>query len=228
METLFKNYYNNKITISMVNKYTELQYYSFEELLKLENYNDITFIVCSNMNLTELPELPSNLTHLHCEYNKLTKLPKLPNGLINLYCNNNKLSKLPELPNKLYRLDCENNELINLPQIPNSVKELNCNSNRLLTLPILTEDFEYYHLKCLNNPVDDFIWKYFKPLAIGKYKKRLNRPRYLYNMWNREWQQKFVRKIENWFLECKYNPKYKFCRKRLILEYEELYEINLF
>jgi hypothetical protein len=29
--------------------------------------------------------------------------------------------------------------------------------------------------------------------------------------------------IGEWFLECKYNPKYKYCKDRLIKEYEELY-----
>ena len=30
----------------------------------------------------------------------------------------------------------------------------------------------------------------------------------------------FVNKIGSWFLECKYNPKYKYCRDRLDKEYE--------
>ena len=30
------------------------------------------------------------------------------------------------------------------------------------------------------------------------------------------------RKIENWFLKCKYNPKYKYCRDRLEKEYHNL------
>ena len=33
-----------------------------------------------------------------------------------------------------------------------------------------------------------------------------------------------VQKIEEWFLECKYNPKYLYCQKRLKNEYNELYE----
>jgi len=34
---------------------------------------------------------------------------------------------------------------------------------------------------------------------------------------------KVVSKIENWFLECKFNPKYKYCQNRLKREYEEIY-----
>jgi len=36
-------------------------------------------------------------------------------------------------------------------------------------------------------------------------------------------KRKFTNKIGNWFLDCKYNPKYSYCRKRLMKEYEELY-----
>ena len=36
--------------------------------------------------------------------------------------------------------------------------------------------------------------------------------------------KKNVKKIEDWFLECKYNPKYKYCKKRLMNECKELYD----
>ena len=43
----------------------EFSYISFEELLKLDNYNDITFLHCGYNNLTSLPTLPSSLTELY-------------------------------------------------------------------------------------------------------------------------------------------------------------------
>ena len=33
-----------------------------------------------------------------------------------------------------------------------------------------------------------------------------------------------IRKIEVWFLDCKYNPKYKYCRDRLQKEYNDMFE----
>ncbi len=36
----------------------------------------------------------------------------------------------------------------------------------------------------------------------------------------------FANKIGIWYLECKYNPKYLACRKRLKLEYEEMYDVG--
>ena len=41
-------------------------YSSFEELLKLNNYNDITYLNCSYNNFTSLTTLPSSLTELDC------------------------------------------------------------------------------------------------------------------------------------------------------------------
>jgi len=37
-------------------------------------------------------------------------------------------------------------------------------------------------------------------------------------------EKKAVDIISEWFMDCKYNPKYKFCRKRLNKEFDELYE----
>jgi len=67
-------------------------------------------------------------------------------------------------------------------------------------------------LYCRNNPICEYIKKYFN------------------NSWKqyREFQHKvyrlFANKIGTWYLECKYNPKYLACKKRLKLEFEEMYE----
>lgn len=34
-----------------------------------------------------------------------------------------------------------------------------------------------------------------------------------------------IKKIELWFLECKYNPKYKYCRNKVLENYNEMYDI---
>ena len=66
-------------------------------------------------------------------------------------------------------------------------------------------------LWCKNNPIHDFIEKFH----------------------NQDWKEyiKWKRKYKNpsniigsWFLECKYNPKYKYCKDRLNREYDYLYK----
>ena len=65
-------------------------------------------LICSDNQLTELPELVnyfdktktfelSYLKRLECDNNKIDVLPKLPNKLKKLKCGNNRLSELPEL-----------------------------------------------------------------------------------------------------------------------------------
>ena len=155
---------NIKFNDNIKNKYK-----SFEEILKLDNYNDINYIDCA--------------------YNKLSNLPELPNSLVELHCNNNKFSILPELPNSLIHLNCEYNNLSSLPELPNSLTE-----------------FNYY-----NNPIFTHIEKYFDGDIMR------------YNEYHNNIKRKFVNKIGEWFLDCKYNPKYLYCRKRLMTEYNELY-----
>ena len=122
-------------------------YSSFEEILKLENYNDITYL---NYSHTIKSPIYSLIIHILCFTGfKIYSLPKLPNSLIG---------------------------------------------------------FEYY-----DNPIYTHIEKYFnsETKKYFEYKIKL--------------QRIFANKIGNWYLDCKYNPKYLYCRKRLMKEYDELY-----
>jgi hypothetical protein len=65
----------------------------------------------------------------------------------------------------------------------------------------------YYH----ENPIHNFIKQKFD----DDWKK--------YNKWQIQYRKKFANKIGNWFLECKYNPQYKYCQNRLNHEYDQLY-----
>ena len=65
-------------------------------------------------------------------------------------------------------------------------------------------------LHCYNNPIYNFIQKYHN----DDWKEYI------------KWKQKYREPsniIGYWFLDCKYNPKYKYCKDRLNKEYESLY-----
>ena len=132
-------------------------------------------------------------------------LPKLPNSLIELRCYYNQLTMLPELPNSLIELSCFYNQLTFLPELPNSLEELGCGSNRLTFLPKLPNLIKDYYYD--NNPVYDYI----QDKCGGKME--------IYYKINKI----FANKIGFWFLECKYNPKYKYCRDRVDKEYDKLF-----
>ena len=164
-------------------------YGSFEEILKIDNYDDIIYIYCAYENLSSLPKLPNSIHELWCSNNNLSRLPELPNSLTKLCCSNNCLAILPELPNSIIYLNCSYNLLSSLPELPNS------------------SIFIYYH----DNPIYIHIENYF------------NSDRNKYFKYYEHMKRIFSNKIGNWFLECKYNPKYLYCRKRLMKEYDELY-----
>jgi Leucine-rich repeat (LRR) protein len=237
------------IFIKFVNE-DKIKFNVFKEIINLNNYDDIIYIQCEFMQLTKLPILPKNLKELYCSYNKLTKLPILPkklevlyctcnkinilenilpNSLILLQCGHNKLTKLPilpknlkilncsfnllnileyELPNTLEYFNCSNNQLTKLSILPNTITTFYCSNNQLTELPILPNIKFYWYI---NNPIDHFIKKYFD----NNHQK--------YSDWKIKTNIKFANKIGTWFLECKYNPKYKYCK---LFQIKSLYKIG--
>ena len=184
-------------------------YRSFKEIVQLDNYNDIIYIDCIRNSLSSLPELPNSLNILYCYNNNLSSLPQLPNSLTVLFCDNNNLFSLPNLPNTLIGLSCNNNNLSSLPKLPNSLELLRCPNNSLSSLPELPNSL--VTLNYNDNPIYEYIKTYFN----GETKT--------YTEYHNNIKRLFVNKIGNWFLDCKYNPKYLYCRNRLMNEYNELY-----
>jgi len=177
---------------------------SFEELIKTNNYDDIIYIYCSDNILASLPNLPKDLTHLYCSDNKLTFLPNLPKGLTHLVCYNNNLTTLPTLPTDLIQLCCSYNQLKVLPNLPKGLLHLNCYHNNLTFLPKLKDGLEnslYYH-----NPICKYI--------LEKCNSNVD----IYHRENEIFSSKLVR----WYLDCRENPAFKFCRDRINLEYDSL------
>ena len=220
-------------------------YSSFKEITCLDYYNYIVYIYCSNNNLTKLPELPDSLEYIDCSKNQLTELPTLPTSLKILNCQNNQLNNLPELQNSLESLDCYNNELAELPELPDSLKHLYCGNNKLNELPRLPKKLN--HISCFNNQITELptlptSLEYLDcsmnnltelPLILPYSIETLiyfeNPICIIINHFDRnlkkyqEWRlKKYVHKIENWFLECKWNPKYAYCRRVVNQGYDDL------
>lgn len=109
-------------------------------LPSLKRFYHLKTLLCSNNQLTSLPELNSSLEKLFCGYNKLTSLPEVKNTSLKiLSCNHNQLTRLPELNPSLEELNCSCNSLTSLPDIKNtSLKILFCEMNQLTHLPNLT------------------------------------------------------------------------------------------
>ena len=167
----------------------------FADIVNMDNYNNITFIDCGNNELKVLPQLPRDLETLWCENNNLELLPVLPKGIKELYCYRNQLKFLPSLPNGLIVLWCFNNNLRILPRLNKLLLELYCNNNNLQIIPKFHNNF--WKIDYAINPVDTYI----------KDKCSCN-----LDIYHRE-NEIFATKLVRWYLDCKYNPSYKYCRK---------------
>ena len=177
--------------------------HSFDDILKFKNYNDIRYIDCGYNQLKVLPPLPTKLEILWCEYNLLNVLPPLPTGLKELYCYRNLLKELPYLPPTLTELWCFNNNLTFLPSLPTTLIEAYCNNNRLQLIPIFLDSLL---LDYSGNPVYNYI------------KNNCGGNTAMYHDENTV----SANKISEWFLDCRENPVYIYCRDRLNREYDDL------
>ena len=108
---------------------------SIADLSGIQYFTSLTYLICYNNSLTNLPTFPNTLTSLNCEGNQLTSLPTLPNSLLVLNCGYNSLTNLPVLPNSLQTLWCHYNSLTTLPALPNTLSYLYCDSNDITCFP---------------------------------------------------------------------------------------------
>lgn len=209
------------------------RFYNIKNLCMLPS--NLTVLICINSGIMHIPSLPSTLIHLELTGNKLIYLPELPDDLDFLNISDNYLRELPKLPSKLVYLIAKKNNLSKLPKLPPLLKHLNLSNNRFESLTIMdtpsgleflllcnnlhleymmTDAFaraDVHDFDIENTPVSSRIDKYYKR-SYGRYMS------YQYDI-----MRVFVIKIENWFLECKYDAKYKYCRERLIKEHNDLY-----
>ena len=189
-------------------------------LTKIENLPySLKHFSCSNNKLTECPYLPMNLTHFFCNEGLFKEIPFLPDTLKELYVNYCKeLETLPnKLPPKLKKMGIRCTKITHLPKLPNTLKELFCVGSQLKTLPDecnldseFNSDMNYYY----NTPIEQTI------------RREYNGNPFKYIVYLMKKQKKSVNYIGEWYLDKKYNPEYKFCRKRVMDEYDETYGEN--
>ena len=139
----------------------------------IQYFENLTHLNCSYNQITQLPNLPSNLNYLNtshcvnlnlissfphslefidCSYNQINNLPNLPSNLKQLYCAFNSLNTLPNLPYNLTHIDCSFNNLTSLPYLPENLAHINCSYNELTSLPDLPADLGLLY----NNPLNIF------------------------------------------------------------------------
>jgi len=202
---------NNKIT-NLDNLPHNLEYLhcSDNKITSLDNLPpNLKELNCSNNQINSLDNLPHNLKVLHCSYNQITNLDNLPLNLKRLYCSYNQITNLDNLPPNLIYLSCSDNQITSLDNLPHNLEYIYCNNNQITSLDNIPTNLIY--INCYNNPIHHLIKTYFD----DDFKK--------YSIWRKKCLKNFIFKIEDWFLECKYNPKYKYCK---LIQIKGLYKIG--
>jgi len=189
--------------------------------------------------LKEIPKLPNSLKVLHAIYNvNLHIIHNLPTNIKELKIHDcRKINKLPLFINHdIPYLNLINTNVCELPVLLNQTTSGIGIDNTPLYDFIHNNIMKKYDMKTKFEKIwqekaqkyiqaypciSQFSLDYYRHTILNDLDKELLS---IYIEWNNNRYKKFVRKIENWFLECKYNPKYKYCQKRLKLEFDEMYE----
>ena len=114
---------------------------------------NITKLVCAGNLLIELDDLPNSLLHLDCALNYLTTIDfkKIPN-IQELHCEDNKIEDFGVLPKSIIALYCDHNKLkhINLKDLKD-LKTLHISNNPLVIVENLPETIHEFISE--NNPI---------------------------------------------------------------------------
>jgi Leucine-rich repeat (LRR) protein len=235
LTSLTINYTNLEEIIDLLPTNLEELNISSNSLKKLPHLpNKLKFLYCSYNYITHIDEMPESIQFLDCSNNNITYI-NISKGLHHLLCNNNKITKINSFPDELYSVQCFNNLLSELPDL-NNVTYLDCHNNLLIKLPIksnINDKLTYMDIQ--NNKIKYIPSYYLYYLVKVIYIKINNNPiasvikndfcndLKLYLILQMENDRKNIKKIEDWFLKCKYNPKYKYCKQWLLKGYYELY-----
>lgn len=197
---------------------------------------NLTILNCNNNYISKIEKLPPKLEQLYIANNKLEELPELPDTLYWLGCNNNPIKVIPKLPELMRYLILHHTLIEIIPNIPIYLHELNISHTNVKSLP----DINHYNIKnfcasysniselpsfsILDHHINININNYHNSPLYSKIENRFDKNVYKYIYHLREEQIKSARKISNWYLDISYNPNYKYCRKRVMENYDEDYE----
>lgn len=200
--------------------------------------SNLVSLIIGNSSIEYLPELPESLINFSFSHNlKLKKINKFPPNLSRIKIFNTIIAELPPIPDSVTVIAIEATPISKLHNVPRNIDYLRLSNTNINELPLSViwcnryinanilkkgRSLAIYALNCpLFNKTSD---KYY-PIQCAIHIMYIRNYIHHYIKYDLEpVVKKSVKKIEDWFLECKYNPKYKYCKKRLMNECEELYD----
>lgn len=209
-------------------------------LPELEHLHNLKKIEIRGTSLLRLPNLPKDIKTLYIPQNKLIHLPDLP-ILVREYGSrydftNNNIKKLTKgmilyLRNVVGPIKTNSHYSRIRLLAPNyeSNRRALCGGYSIHESTIKSGDgrFEKFWLMFEWNPIVYTMMQYRDDLNefFNKEFIDIDKMQKYYMEHPTDFTEKYnaVKKIENWFLECKYNPKYGYCQQRLLNEFNESY-----
>jgi len=121
--------------------------------LSVVKFSKLRTIVFGEGNITDILNIPDQVTKLVCSKNLLIGLSGLPNGILYLDCDDNYISTI-DLNNtpSIQELHCENNKIVEFATLPKSLVNLYCSQNKLKHID-LKDMKELRILHISNNPL---------------------------------------------------------------------------
>lgn len=223
------------------------QHCNLMELPKLPE--SLMILDVSHNNLEGPIHLTPKLFKVILSHNKITKITGLENvtQLMGLIVSNNPISELPMIYNELSYLDISHTNITNVKFHP---RFLGIEKDEKLVWEDRDDEtkeeqkqrrqgnydaYECFTLWYVNNPLGKDIYEnfngnpipdpkqYYDPVCDTWYCDHPSLTKY-FNHKRKEPFHKFATKIQRWFLKCKYDPEYVYCRKFVKKMYDGDYD----
>lgn len=128
-----------------------IQHKNIKNLQKYFLYNGTSilewhYIDCSFNNISELPEIPENVSTLYCNVNNLIKVPKFNEGLVYLDLECNQLTSIEGLPESLLFLNIAKNEITKIAKVPKKLSRFKISSNQIKRVPEMPQSITSFNV----------------------------------------------------------------------------------
>lgn len=115
----------------------------------LNNFNNLTNIICTNVGLHEFPKINclTNLKYIDFSFNNIFLIPEdLPNYIEIMYLDYNNIDFIPKLPESLRLINLSNNNVYMIPMnsFPNNIKHIYLDKNYLIDIDFIKTLREKY------------------------------------------------------------------------------------
>ena len=193
---------------------------------------NLKLLYIENNQLTKLSNLPDSIEHLSANHNKLIEINNWPKSLNTASLSFNNIKNLPdEFPPDLETFTCIKNKLKFIPKLPNSMQYISVACNKIKALPENIEAI-YFEACFGHNQINDIPYDLDLSINYHLYGNPIGRKIYRYfggcmddyMDFKKKMLTLYANKIGEWFLKCKYDPQYKYCRNQVMKQYTEIFK----